>query len=198
MSDGAPLTVVATEGDRAILEDSRGISFTVPMSWVPPELAKKWTSSPDTNNEGDAGFRLNHTDLNAPPGELEKVWKQAATEGYYEQHPEENGGFGSDTITSALDDWNAGRPGTNIPQMPGVAMPDQGSYVRGGIPTRAERAALASPFPSPATAAATFQASRRQLQRQNPTNAVPANAGTGWGNWDQVWDSTKKRWIKSQ
>lgn len=68
--EGIPLDIVASDPKHVILEDPRGIEFTVPREWVTGKNLE------DPNED----FTMSHLNLAAPPGELEKLWQDATYE----------------------------------------------------------------------------------------------------------------------
>jgi hypothetical protein len=181
---GIPLTVVATEGDRVFVEDPDGIAFTIPRSW--------------TTQNVEQGFNLDHKAIDAaPPGELERVWRDATTGAAQEQGT-------TQASASLLDDYNEGTytPGDKRTPFQSAGMPVKGGSGPGGARTDANEAASidARDF----TGNGTMEKSSlppwnpsvaKGLKNPNPTGVTPANAGSNFGNWDETWDEKRGMWV---
>ena len=189
-NNGVPLTVVSTgsgdnaQGEVVTLEDPEGIQFQVPIEWFGSKVDPRTTHS------------IDHTVIKAPEGALEEAWRDATRQDYVKARQKlmaegaipYSPNIDASKVWSTQDVW-----AENNTTNPGYV---GGEHDQGGFGGQDYTDAQSVMMPGPANAASAFQASRAQLQRRNPTNAVPANAGTGWGNWDQVYDATKKRWKK--
>jgi hypothetical protein len=181
---GIPLTVVATEGDRVFVEDPDGIAFTIPRSW--------------TSQNVEQEFNLDHKAIDAPPGELERIWRDATTGAAQEQGT-------TQASASLLDDYNEGMysPGDKRTPFQSAGMPAKGGSGPGGQWTDSDEAAFidARDFNGDGTMGKSSlppwnPSVAKGLKNPNPTGAIPADAGAGWGNPGQKWNPRTQRWGK--
>lgn len=175
---GIPLTVVATMGDKVSVEDPDGVPFTIPREWIKQDV--------------EHDFNLDHKAIDAPPGELEKIWREAT---YAYDQSMDPGGFGGETgssnaTVSNLDDYNAGRwnPLSKDEISKLVAEHyDDVPPTRGGIP-------MAGEIPSTGTGWRPMMA--KKPTNPNPSGVIPPDAGSGWGNQGDVWDPRTQSWKR--
>jgi hypothetical protein len=182
--DGIPLTVVATGPNEVTgapevtLEDPDGVIFDVPKDLVPAEMWSQWASAPDDGT--DKGFKILHTDFKGDSYQkvleiMQKAWSEAKSEADDPRsilnpnnpgYKGAQGGFGG-----SADDGAGGATGSGgtPSMMAGQPLPPSGTGWRPQIPT-----------PRPPT-----------IRRAQD---IPPEAGSGLGNWDQVWNG--KRWVK--
>lgn len=171
--DGVPLTVVATSGDEVVLEDPEGVNFTIPRSWLHAEL------NPEKQ------FEFSHNAIvNAPPGQLEKVWKDAtiadATDPVKQAYVKSQGapgypeGIKPEDVKSPLDRW----------------MDEQVGF--GGDPVWSNtNPAEASQRPAQNAWAPKY----REPKLRNVNLEIPPDDHR-FGAWDEDWDPKTKKWVK--
>jgi hypothetical protein len=179
---GIQLLVTNISGDEVNLEDPDGVNFTVPRAWI------------DTPNI-KMGENVDHLYIAAPPGVLESKWRMAQAE--FDQDNSE-GGFGGDPTDgdhteSNLDRYDAGKWNPMSPQ--------EVAELRAQW-TDADEAAFidARDFNGDGTMGKSSlppwnPGVAKELKNPNPTGAIPANAGSNFGNWDETWDSSRGVWV---
>jgi hypothetical protein len=186
---GVPLSIVAsgdnpeTGKNEVVLEDPEGVTFSVPREWI---------TGHDIENAHDEF--LDHTNISgAPAGELERIW-QAATNS---QAP--GGGYGD--VPTVLSLWKGGigkgEPAGSAPDADEDAAyaEFQAKVASGKIPGYLYKTNSESQSDKLKTLPAWHPSvAKSQLERRNPTNEIPAEAGTGWGNPGQVWNPRTQLW----
>lgn len=186
---GVPLTVVRSYTDGAgeewvVLEDEDGAELELPGEWVKHDYR---------NN-----FKLDHLAIDAPPGELERIWREGTylkEYGYGGIGGEGNGGdIDTEDTASPLDLWKENRLNPSYKPEGFFSTvgwhPDRG---RGGVPSSAEKAAHNSEATRAMVSSFLSGVAKPRAHTMHKED-IPADAGAGWGNWDQVWNPRKQRW----
>lgn len=175
LSGGVPLEVVATNGENVVLEDPEGVSFTVPLSWFGGKVdpTKQFTFD-------------HHAIVAAPPGQLEKVWKDAtiadATDPVKQAYVKSQGapgypeGIKPEDVKSPLDRWIDEQGGFGADPVWSNTNPAEASQ-------RPVQNAWAPKYSEP--------------KLRNVNLEIPPDDHR-FGEWDEEWDPKLKKWVKTK
>jgi hypothetical protein len=186
---GVPLSIVAsgdnpdTGKNEVVLEDPEGVTFSVPREWIVGH---------DIEHAQDEF--LDHTKISgAPAGELKRIWQEATNS----QAP--GGGYGD--VPTVLDAWSGWHDKDNNPTSEtGGSQRGKGGSGAGGSWTDSDEAAFIDARDGNGDGKLTSippwhpTVAKSQLVRRNPSGAIPADAGAGWGNPGQVWNPRTQLW----
>lgn len=184
---GVPLGIVGSGDDEdgnqiVTFEDADGIMFTVPREWVKHDV------------EGATdGTVVPHSIIDAPPGQLEEIWRDAARRDHMRLVKEQkgaawDGNADARDIWSSLDSWenliSEGKATEGQRQIQGSLRPSM-APPQAGVPTSASSGTGWRPGRRPPAPAS--------IRRKED---IPPEAGSGLGNWNDVWDPKMQNWRR--
>jgi hypothetical protein len=220
---GIPLTVVETYTDGkgldwVTVEDPDGVQINLRREWVkgnpetnfqmdhlaidlpPDELAEIWDKAAKAQRPEDpnlGGFGEGE--------EFESVYAQWLNDQFEMENEAAKGWKPGDPQQGAVIEGAPPRPMSAgfMAQLRGEGparyftrqeppAPEPYGFTRGGVPAAAEPPTPPAPpsFNRLSGLFGTVAAKKATMRKQD----IPANAGGGWGNWDQTWNPRTKRW----